>query len=106
MSSPQSVRQHSSRSETFSSTLSKPPDAPAIDASSGRPFGANDLQAARTLLRQRANTAAVEPRRTGGGGMASLFSDALDSRMHSIRKAVVDSDSEVEFDDVEDDWDD
>ena len=99
---PSPTLHHFSRSETFSSAATS---SPKTDTGSGRPFGVNDLMAARNLLRQRANTT-VEPKPTGGGGMMSVLSGALDSRMHSIRRAVVDSDSEVEFDDVEDDWDD
>lgn len=40
-------------------------------------------------------------------GIAGIFANAIDTRMMSIRKAVVDSDSESEFEDVDDeDWDD
>jgi len=36
----------------------------------------------------------------------SVFANALDSKMKSIRQAVVDSDEESEFDSAEDDDDD
>ena len=81
-----------------------------MDPASGRPFGAGDLQAAKTLLRKRAETTS-----SGGSssskessGIAGVFANAIDTRMMSIRKAVVDSDSEAsEFDDVdEEEWDD
>jgi hypothetical protein len=76
-----------------------------MDAGSGRPFGAGDLQAARTLLRRRAETT-PEPREQTSG-IAGMFANAIDTRMSSIRRAVVDSDSaESEFDDVDDEeWD-
>ena len=40
-------------------------------------------------------------------GIAGVFANAIDLRMMSIHKAMVDSDSgESEFEDVDDDWDD
>ena len=84
---------------------SKP--SPQAGAGSGRPFGAGDLQAAKGLLRQRSDIPSQEPREQGG--MMSLLSTALDSRMKSIRQAVVDSDPDSEYDEADDDdedWDD
>ena len=73
------------------------------DNGSGRPFGANDLMNARTLLRRRAETN-VEEVKEQPSGFAGIFASAIDNR----RKAIEDSDSdESEFEDVDDeDWDD
>lgn len=74
----------------------------------GRPFTANDLAQAKTLLKKR-KEAPEEDRRGSApnSGIAGVFANAIDSRMMSIRKAMVDSDSgESEFEDVDDDdWD-
>ena len=78
----------------------------------GRPFTANDLQAAKTLLRAAAPKDSPDSpdfrrhtlghRGGGGGGLADVFASAIDTRMVSIRKATQDSD-ESEFEDVDDD---
>lgn len=76
----------------------------------GRPFTANDLQAAKTLLRAAKDSPdspdfrrhTLGNRGGGGGGLADVFASAIDTRMVSIRKATQDSD-ESEFEDVDDD---
>lgn len=80
-------------------------------SSEGRPFTANDLQAAKTLLKKTLtpeNSPDIRRHTVGhGGGLADVFASAIDTRMTSIRKAMVDPDSdESEFEDVDDeDWD-
>ena len=87
----------------------QPPPARTQSSSSeegGRPFTANDLAAAKTLLKKRKEVPETERRPAANSGFAGVFANAIDSRMTSIRKAMVDSDSgESEFEDVDDDWD-
>lgn len=75
----------------------------------GRPFTANDLAQAKTLLKKRKEVPEEDRRNPGASsGIAGVFANAIDSRMTSIRKAMVDSDSEEsEFEDIDDDdeWD-
>ena len=75
----------------------------------GRPFTANDLAQAKNLLKKRKEMPEDDKRgSSANSGIAGVFANAIDSRMMSIRKAMVDSDSgESEFEDVDDeDWDD
>ncbi len=76
-----------------------------MDAGSSRPFCANDLLAARTLLRQRTkSTVEEDPEPTG---FAGVFANAIDTRMNSIRRAVVSDSDESEFEELDDeDWED
>ena len=97
---------------TTSNAASSKRSAPARTQSSssddgGRPFTANDLAQAKTLLKKRKEAAENERRPATSSGFAGVFANAIDSRMMSIRKAMVDSESgESEFEDVDDDdWD-
>ncbi len=75
----------------------------SLNESSGRPFSAGDLASQRTLLKKRESIPAEETKKETMTGFASLFANAIDTR----RKAIEDSESESDFDDVEDDedWD-
>ena len=68
----------------------------------GRPFTANDLAQAKNLLKKRKEVPEDDRcSSSANSGIAGVFANAIDSRMMSIRKAMVDSDSgESEFEDV------
>ena len=79
-------------------------DVPRVDPSSGRPFSANDLQHAKTLLKRKEFE--EEQPRPKSGGLQNVLSDALDQRLGSIRNAV-ESDEDTDIEEVDDDdWDD
>ena len=79
-------------------------DVPRFDPSSGRPFSANDLQHAKTLLKRKEFE--EEQPRPKSGGLQNVLSDALDQRLGSIRNAV-ESDEDTDIEEVDDDdWDD
>ncbi|XP_064400015.1 uncharacterized protein LOC135346353 isoform X2 [Halichondria panicea] len=79
------------------------PSPQSSPGSSGRPFNAGDLASQRHMLKKR-ESLPEEGKKEELSGFASLFASAIDTR----RKAIEDSDSESDFDDVEDDddWDD
>ena len=98
---PSPMMPHSPKNDPSKSL--EPPGSP----SSGRPFSANDLSQARTLLKKRDAPDPGLKKNPVASGIAGVFANAIDERMSSIRKAVVDSDSdESEFEEVDDeDWD-
>lgn len=75
-------------------------------AAGGRPFSANDLQLAKTLLKRKEEEEFSQPK-SSGGGLHDVFSNALDQRLTSIRSAMTTSDDEdTDIEEVDDDWDD
>lgn len=74
-------------------------------AAGGRPFSANDLQLAKTLLKRKEEE--FSQPKPSGGGLHDVFSNALDQRLTSIRSAMTTSDDEdTDIEEVDDDWDD
>ncbi|KAL5515555.1 hypothetical protein EMCRGX_G000736 [Ephydatia muelleri] len=78
------------------------------DPSGGRPFSAGDLAAGKERLKRSENPPGADLKKPslnssfGKGGMADIFSSAIDSR----RKVMADTDSEEsEFEDVDEEWD-
>ena len=82
------------------------PSPQGSPSAGGRPFTAIDLASQRTMLKKR-EAERKDRRNTAPSGIAGVFANAIDTRITSIRKAMVDSDSEEsDFEDVEDDdWD-